>query len=252
MGKIKRERQKYHIAAGNQSSNIIEEDQSSITLPVLPIKTHLDASENIFSGINIQLDHINKFVEIASTPSTSKSKVNVEKNVQSILTKDGAKASYQKVNFPHTPPGKHLTKKEKIALKHQKLMEKLDATHKARLEISNNQKKQKPKRSESHHFNQTLAASKSEFRSLLTPAAVKSCNETSMKNLNVFSIPLLKDDLPSLDSIFKQKFVGNNDIRHDHEITMKSKNIEKKSKSKKNFVANYEFLRKAIMVKKKK
>lgn len=251
MGKIKRDRQKYHITAENKAENMIEKDQSYTISPIIPIKTQLNASENIFSGINIQLDHINKFVEIASTQSQSESKVNVKKTVQEIDTKNVAKTSEQKLDILQSQPGKPLTKKEKIALKHQKLMEKLDATHKARLEISNNQKRQKQKRkqSESHHFNPTLDASKLEHQSLLTSAAMKSSNEATMKNQNVFSIPMLKDDLPSLDSIFKQKFVRNN---NDHKIIMKSKNIEKNNKSKKTFVANYELLKKAMMAKKKK
>lgn len=244
MGKIKRERQKYHIAAEDQTANIIEKGQSSTILPIIPLKTELDASDNIFSGINIQLDHINKFVENASTPSERESNVNAKKTVQSIVTED----SEQKLDFLQSVPGKHLNKKEKIAFKHQKLMQKLDATHRARLKISNKQKEQKPKRSESHH----LAAAKSDYLSLLIPAAVKSCTETTMKNQNVFSIPLLKDDLPSLDTILEQKFVQNNNILNGNKIKIKSKNIENKGKSKKTFVANYEFLRKAMMVKKKK
>ncbi|XP_055305510.1 uncharacterized protein LOC129570107 [Sitodiplosis mosellana] len=244
MGKIKRERQKFHIGAEKKADTVIDQKK---TLTYKPIKAQLDTVENIFSGINIQLDNINKFEEFV--PPLIEPKLNVEKTVQSIVDVNSTeqKVKCNKVDFTQAPTGKHQTKKEKIALKHQKLMEKLDVTHKARME--HKQKKQKSKRNDGHLFDQTLSAPNSEFLSLLTPAAVKSSNEGIMKNKNVFSIPLLNDDLPALDTIFKQKMNQSNE--KEHKITKKSKNIGKRTNSKKTFVANYEFLRKAMMAKKK-
>lgn len=237
MGKIKRERQKFHIAAENKVTPKVDQKSSNYKL----IKSQLDAVENIFSGITIKLDNINKFEEFVPTPP-DQPKVNKEKAVEPKVAKDEEKLPEQKVDS-NKATGKHLTKKEKMALKHQKLMEKLDVTQKAR----------KTQKQNVHRNDQTLSTAKSEFRSLLTPAAVKSSKEVSKNdNLvpkNVFSIPILKDDLPALDPIFKQGLNGSND--NAHKITTKSKNIGKKANSKKNFVANYDFLRKAMAKKKK-
>lgn len=232
MGKIKRERQKFHIPAENKVSSKVDQKTFISKVDQKPIKTQLDAVENIFSGITIKLDNINKFEDFVPTPP-----VNKEKAVEPNVAKDEEKLPQQKVDC-NRAQGKHLTKKEKMALKHQKLMEKLDVTQKAR----------KNQKQNVHRYDQTLSTAKSEFRSLLTPAAVKSSNSNEVsKNgdlvpKNVFSIPTLKDDLPALDSIFKQ---GNDNA---HKITTKSKNIGKKAK--KNFVANYDFLRRAMAKKK--
>lgn len=243
MGKIKRERQKFHIVAENKNATTVEQ---KAPIKYKSLKTQLDAVENIFSGINIQLDSINKFEEIVSAP-TDESKSNEEKTVKSNVVEPDVKSSEAKVdNKVSTVSGKHQTKKEKMALKHQKLMEKLDVTHKARMQHKKKTKKQQ--KQNEHLADQTLAVSKTEFRSLLTPAAVKSSNVAN-KNANpvpknVFSIPLLNDDLPALSSIFEKKLNQTN--ADAHKITMKSKNIGKKGNPKKNFFANYNILKKAM------
>lgn len=241
MGKIKRERQKFHITAAESKAITTIEQKEKIKYK--PIKAQLDAVENIFSGINIQLDSINKFEEVASAPSKDEIKLKEETKLVEPDAVDAVIKSLDNKASSTGAPEKHLTKKEKMALKHQKLMEKLDVTHKARLQL----KKKKPKSKQSEHLSdQTLAVSKSEFSSLLTPAAVKPSTEAPKNNnaapRNVFSIPLLKDDLPPLNSIFGQKL---------NKTTQKSKNIGKSKNSKKNFVANYNFLKNAMAKKKK-
>ncbi|XP_031625743.1 uncharacterized protein LOC116342329 [Contarinia nasturtii] len=235
MGKIKRERQKFHISADNKGTAKAEKKETSKSKH-LPLK--LDAVENIFAGITIKLDSINKFEE-KPEPTTElvNSKEEEAGTVEQNDTEVAAKQLLQ-IEKTKTVPEKHLTKKEKMALKHQKLMEKLDVTQKARMQ---SQKNKKQKRNANPD---TLLASQSEVRSLLTPAAVKPHTEKIPKN--IFSVPSLKDDLPGLNSIFELK--KNHNSNKTSGLTSKSKAISKTSN--KSFVKNYNFLKKAMAKKK--
>lgn len=236
MGKIKRERQKFHITADNKG--VAKAEKKATKSKDLPLK--LDAVENIFAGINIQLDSINKFeekpeqtTELVSTAEEEKT-ADVQKEIEEVVT------SSLQIEKKKTVPEKHLSKKEKMALKHQKLMEKLDVTHKARIQNQKNKKQKRDANAQSSA--QTLLVSKSEVRSLLTPAAVKPLTEKVPKN--IFSVPSLNDDLPALNSIFQLK----KNCNKTSGVTAKSKNISKNSN--KSFVNNYNFLKKAMAKKK--
>lgn len=227
MGKIKRERQKFHITAENKDIAKAEKEYK-LKNKHLPIP--LDAVDNIFSGLNIQLDGINKFDDDTTPLYETKEREDVvEVTVKpSSQTKDIEK------------PQKHFTKKEKMVLKHQQLMDKLDVTQKARL----HSRKMKQKRNR-NVIEQTLLLSKSEISSLLTPAAVEPSKQHPEKHpKNVFSVPSLNDDLPALHSIFALNLNQKSSITNG--ITTKSNSKAKKSNPNEIFVKNYTFLRKAM------
>lgn len=230
MGKIKRERQKYHITA--EKGDGLETIESEIPKQT-PLKFQLNTVQNIFAGINIQLSDINKFEE---TPLLAKKPIDIEEKAKP----DRADKTSTKTNHESVPDkGKILTKKDKMALKHQKLMKKLDVTQQARLQ---SQKKNKKKGKQTNAGDQTLLeTSQLEVRSLLTPAAIRpsiqNVNEKVTKN--VFSMPLFNDDLPALNSVYEIP-------KDNFSMQSKSKSISKKSYGKKGFVKNYNFLKKAM------
>lgn len=229
MGKIKRERQKFHISVANKEE---QQHQQRVTRGA---KLQLDKVENIFAGINIQIDSINKLDDIPIKPPSKtieKEEDNAKNEVEKPLPK--------KVQFDVGPkePEKRLTKKEKMNLRHEMLMEKLDATKKARMQ---NQQKKKKK-----NETNTLLQSKLEVQSMLTPAAVKPL--VPSVNKNVFRLPSFNDDLPAFDAALALKPIQNQ--VDSQKISSKSKSITKKGNSNKNFVKNYNFLRKAMSKKK--
>lgn len=211
MGKIKRERQKYHISTEPKNNTNASSNQF---LKYKPLQ--LDAVENIFAGINIQLD------DSASFSEPVQNVVNVN---QAEIGETSTKIPLRK-NDIGIKPRKHLKKKEKLVLKHQKLIKKLDVM------IEKNQKR----------------ISK-EVIPLLTPAALKpSTQQSEVKEKvprNVFAIPAFNDDLPTLNSVFEHKFNSNK-----KNLSSKSKTATKQI-AKKHFVHNYNFLKKAMDKKKK-
>lgn len=215
MGKIRRERQKFHITATCGEQNI-QQDKTH-TNKISPI--HLDHVENVFAGINIQFD-------FSSDPSNEPTK-NVEEAViiptkpEIINIENGSNVSE-----------KHLTKKDKMKHRREKLMQKLDVTQKARQQIKQNKGKK-----------QTVRVP------MLTPAATKPIipsthNDVRKVTQNIFSIPSFKDDLPALESVFKLQSFQNKLVPH--KIASTSKSISKNSNGKKHFVNNYKFLKKAM------
>lgn len=229
MGKTIKQRQKFHIKAEKKDATIPEKKEK-IKYKPLPF-------ENIFAGINIPLDSINK---LEDTPELSLSKV---RDGESILIRDANNAqgvtavepTLQKIN---NMPGKHLRKKDKMTLKHQKFMGKLDVAHKAKLLHQN----------EKQNRNPNLAEQMSE--SSLQSAPVKSTNQLAEKvQKNICSSPSLNDNLPALN-LFEIKL--NQNCNRAYQINVKSKTIAKNENSKTNFVENYTFLAKAMAKKNKK
>lgn len=259
MGKLKRERQKFHITSTVGTKVAVTPTRPSHKgKPPLP--TQLDAVENIFAGINIQLDNLNKFVE----PEPMVDEIETPTVPEIVEEKTNITLAVEKPKNKSDAPEKHLTKKEKMRLKHEKLMQKLDVVAQARAKSS--KKKQKNKLQQA---DQSLLPSKAAVKSLLTPAAVRpqqSISETSKnvenKTKNIFAIPTLNDDLPSLNSIFKLKQAIGSKVNTKSEKMDKSNKIMKSSKkiakdkkkinkkSKDNFVQNCNILKK-LMAKKK-
>lgn len=239
MGKIRRERQKYHLAAEKKDAVQSEKDGS---LKCKPLKLQLDSVQNIFAGINIQLSDINKFEEHSTSQNEpiGNKEENIKSDQRSVATADAVKPD------PETGSKtlkKQITKKEKMMLKHQKLMQKLDVTQQARLQ----HKKQK---SQKKGHSQILEESKTKSHLMLTPAAIKPSNQNAVTNSettapkNVFAIPTFNDDLPVISSVFARKGNKNQNLHK------KSKSIAKSGYKKTNFVKNCSFLRKAMTKKK--
>lgn len=233
MGKIKRERQKFHITSEHKE-NPQADPKKNPKYKSLPS----DTVENIFAGINIQIDEINKFEEL---PLPSRQLV---QNVDNV-TQPGVIEITEKTSLRTEGNGigsikseKHLTKKEKMTLKHQKLMQKLDVTQQARLKSKKNKQKHNTNVAKSNQL-----ASNAEVFPLLTPAAVNPWRQPNEVPKNVFSLPTFNDDLPSLNPVFELKL-------NSTKVSSKSKSIAKPN-TKKNFVNNYNFLKRAMAKKKK-
>lgn len=260
MGKVKRDRQKFHITLTDTKVPVTPTRSSHKDKPAL--RTQLDAIENIFAGINIQLDSLNKFVE----PETMVEDVERPTEPEFVEKKTNITAAIVKPNIQSYAPDKHVTKKEKMRLKHEKLMQKLDVVAQARAKSSKSKQKNKLKQAD-----QSLLPSKAAVKSLLTPAAVRpqpNICETSKKaenqTKNVFAIPTFNDDLPSLNSIFKLKpAIGSkvntkaDKLGTSNKIIKSSKKIAKEKKKinyklKDNFVQNCNMLKKLMAKNKNK
>lgn len=254
MGKIKRERQKFHITTTDTDKESAKPankpkkgGKNAANKALLP---QLDAVENIFAGINIQLDALNKMDDTpapqaqptsAATPTATATEPEERET--------DAKLNEIQWNYKTTAAEKNLTKKEKLKLKHAKLMEKIDVTHQARIKCQ--QRRQQLKKS--NGAPQSPLPSRAEIKSILTPAATKPTKPPTLSPAdeqpevkNVFAVPAFKDDLPALN-IFKI-----NPIK----VTDGSKGISKgknkpKSKQKQNFVKNCNLLKKLMANKKK-
>lgn len=232
MGKIKRERQKYHLAAEKKDEEQSAKDGSS---KCKPLKLQLDSVQNIFAGINIQLSDINKFDEKPTLQNEPIQNKEIKSDQGSVATAS-IKPDTETDSKTST---KHLTKKEKMMLKHQKLMEKLDVTKLARMQHKN-QKSTKKKGN-----GQILKELTSESRSMLTSNQNADTNIGTKAPKNVFTIPTFDDDLPVIGSVFAPKSKSKN-----QSLQKKSKSIFKNGTKKANFVKNCSFLRKAMTKKK--
>lgn len=233
MGKIKRERTKYHTGAEKKDN-----EEKWAPTPTPAYKPQLSTMQNIFAGISIQLSDINKIDENQQTKLTEAKKGQMQNDVSSAE----AETETTLKSLKSKPDQKGLTKKEKLALKHKRLMEKLDATHKATAELKKRNQKQKQK---GNCDGQNPSKSQEDICPMLTPAATKSSkpNVNQQAAKNVFSIPSFRDDLPALNSVFE--------ARKDILSVQTKSSISKKKNGKNGFAKNYNFLKKS-MVKKMK
>lgn len=197
MGKIKRERQKFHIASTVDDDADIPIDTSHEVptckpLPLAPMQ--LDVSENIFAGINIQLDKVHKFSEPKPTPSSTESSTK-----KSVSTKPTPK-------FDPSSAGqseRQMTKKEKMKLKHEKLLQKIDVIQQAKQKHDKKNKKKKKKALADH--GPPIAKSVNTLLPVIQPSCKPDkkqiCDLTSIRK----ELVSLNDSLPSLNTVFHLK-----------------------------------------------
>lgn len=227
MGKIKRERTKYHTVVDKKDDETKWEKQ-----PTPAYKPQLNSMQNIFAGISIQLSDINKIDEnqLKST-EVKKEQIHNDETSTEAEMETALKSMKSKSNR------KALTKKEKLALKHKQLMEKLDATHKATTELRKQKQKQKQKRN--------VDKSQEDICPMLTPAATKSLeqNKNQQAAKNIFTIPSFHDDLPTLNNVFES--------RKDILSVQTKSSISKKKNERKGFAKNFNFLKKSLVKKMK-
>lgn len=255
MGKIKRERQKFHITTNEEKEPAAPKPvtKPKNTAAKKALQQQFDAVENIFAGINIQLDSINKLEDVPPPPPPQPAKAITTAEPEERET--DAKLTEIQWNYKATAAEKQLTKKEKLKLKHAKLMEKIDVTQQARLKV---QEQRKQKKLKSAQTVQSPLPSRAEIKSILTPAAMKSSKPAIVEKAetkeaketvkNIFAVPKFNDDLPALN-IFKI-----NPIKvgvADGSKAISKGGDKQKSKQKKNFVQNVNLLKK-LMAKKKK
>lgn len=223
MGKIKRERQKFHITSMVDDDTDIPLDTNLELTKYTPLPMaapmQLDVGENIFAGIDIQLDKVNKFAEPAKSaaPSTAAS------TNKGISTK-----STPIFGSPSTAqPERKLTKKEKMKLRHEKLLQKIDVIQQAKRKHES-KKKKKTKTPAEQPPQPTV-------QSINTPAAVRQPDPSSSKKefCNLTSIRKelvsLNDSLPSLDSVYRMK---SKDSKTGLEQSMKLNSKQRKLKAK--------------------
>lgn len=246
MGKIKRERQKFHITTTEEKQPAAPKAVSKPknTAAKKALQQQFDVVDNIFAGINIQLDSINKLEDVPPPPSQEPSKTITTDEPEERET--DAKLTEIQWNYKTTAAEKQLTKKEKLKLKHAKLMEKIDVTQQI-------QEQRKQKKSKSAPIIQSPLPSRAEIKSILTPAAMKSTRpivektDTKEAVKNIFALPKFNDDLPALN-IFKINPIKVGVAGGSKAI---SKGNGKQKPKKPNFVKNVNLLKK-LMAKKKK
>lgn len=201
MGKIKRERQKFHIGA---TSDGVERDNKPDPIPAEATAAPVTTVDNIFAGIDIKLDKINKFTESAAASKTAPVSQK-EQTKSSPYHKIKPNAVVPLLKKPLAAPERQLTKKEKQRLKHDKLLLKLDVTEKAK-------DKRKKKLAVGSTPAGSLLSSAVELNSLQKKISVSTAKSvptmqkkkfsTSLKTLED-ALPSLSDSLPPLDSILK-------------------------------------------------
>lgn len=234
MGKIRRDRPKFHITAENKNEINNQHEASTYnnfratTCNNVQQASTYNNVQNIFAGINIQLEAINKFDEKTkpSNDFTSKKEIIQTAKVGSEI----------KSNIPE----KQLTKKEKMLMKREKFMQILDVTQKARLQ--NKKKKKKI---------QNLQVQTPEVPSMfaINVSPVLQRNDACKKDeKNVFTM-CFKDDLPALKPVFELKSFQNS-LKPD-KMDPKSKSILKNGGKKNKFINSYNTLRRAMAIKKK-
>lgn len=222
MGKIKRERQKFHITsmADDDADNPLGAslEVPKYTLPP-PAPMRFDVSENIFAGINIQLDKVNKFVEPKPSAEPPAKK--------DISTKPTLKFSAPSSEQPE----RQLTKKEKMKLKHEKLLQKIDIVQQAKREHESKKKKKNAKAAIADltklpSVGQYVKAPVERLDAQPERVASKkpSCNLASVRK----ELVSLNDSLPSLDTIYRMK---SRDAKTGMEETMRLKSKQRKAKS---------------------
>lgn len=218
MGKIKRERQKFHITSTVDDDGGIPDDTSIEVPKYTPLSMapmQLSAGENIFAGINIQLDAMNKFSE--PKPATS-IKAAVKKSLSIEPTVKFAPPSTSQ-------PERQLTKKEKMKMRHEKLLQKIDVIQQAKRKHEKKTKKTK-----------TAAVSvqplAKPMNSLKLPQIQPDASEKrpfcSLSSIHK-ELVSLNDSLPSLDTVFRMK---SKDAKTglDQPMMLKSKQRKQQSK----------------------
>lgn len=211
MGKIKRERQKFHITSTvNDEADTAPPDTVHEVPKFRPLPKQLDVTENIFAGINIQLDQVKKFSESKPAPPQAPST---------------RKEILDKATVKYGQPERQLTKKEKLKLRHEKLLQKIDVIQQAKQKFKEKLKQNKGK----------IASAEPNVKSFITKPMLSSESIAIKKPLgNLKSIRKelvsLNDSLPSLDSIYrlKSKYAKTG---LDQVMTLKSKQRKNKSKS---------------------
>lgn len=234
MGKIRRDRQKFHITAENK--NEINNQHEAPTYNNFRTTTYNNVQQastynnvqNIFAGINIQLEAINKFDEKPkpSNDFTSKKK----ETFKTEIIQPAKVGSEIKSNIPE----KQLTKKEKMLMKRESFMQKLDVTQKARLQIKKNR----------IHKYKNAQVQKPEVSPVLQRNGA--CRKDEK---NVFTMPCFKDDLPAFKPVFELKSFQNS-LKSD-KMDPKSKPILKNGGKKNKFINGYNSLRRAMASKNK-
>lgn len=238
MGKIKRERQKFHITSTvDDDANIPMETGRVVPkynrLPMAPMQSAV--SENIFAGVDIQLDKVNKFSEPEQPPPPPSAEPSVQKDLLTRATEAFGPP-------PTGKPGRQMTKKEKMKLKHEKLLQKIDVVQQAKRNHEKKKKKKKAKNSGQHELlpplhslfplelkdaKTGLAREPQTRKEILTTMPV--CSPLSGLFPSQGDFALLNDSLPSLDSIFHLK---SKDAKTglEQSMTLKSKQ-QKRSKA---------------------
>lgn len=198
MGKIKRERQKFHITSTVDDDVDIPIDTSLEvptykSLPLAPMQ--LNVSENVFAGINIQLDKVHKFAEPKPTPPSTESSTK-----KSVLTK-----STQKFDPPSSgQPERQMTKKEKMKLRHEKLLQKIDVIQQAKQKHDKKNKKKNKAREPTDHASPIAKPANTllpVIQPYSKPGKKQICDLTSIRK----ELVSLNDSLPSLDTVLHLK-----------------------------------------------
>lgn len=252
MGKIRRERQKFHITSTPSDTPAAPNEVPKYK----PIPVKLQPTENIFAGININLEKVAKlpadnFAEPKVKPRSQPATDNNKGENKSKDTVDGKKP---------IQPEKHLTKKEKLKLKHEKLLAKIDVIQQAKQRVKEKRlKKQKNKEEKITPLTLLSAeAVKASGSSSSVGGAKKKFGDLNMVKEALLS---LNDSLPALDSVYKYK---SKEAKTGLETDDSNKNPKKKSGSgakgvqkkkdkkkkkgnpSKDFVKSYEYFRKLV------
>lgn len=188
MGKIKRERPKFHITSTVDDDADIPIDTSLEVptykpLPLAPMQ--MDVTENIFAGINIQLDKVHKFSEPKPTPASTKKSVSTKPT----LKFDPPSAGQSE---------RQMTKKEKMKLKHEKLLQKIDVIQQAK---QKHDKKNKKKKDHEPPIAKSVNTLLPVIQPSLKPDKKHICDLTSIRK----ELVSLNDSLPSLNTVFHLK-----------------------------------------------
>lgn len=214
MGKIKRERQKFHITPNADDIDMdtvrvaAAPKYSSPALPLAPMR--MNAGENIFAGINIQLDKVNKFIEPEARPDAP----------SVIVAKKKVDANEPTIAFSTTPssakpPERHITKKEKMKMRHEKLLQRFAVVEQARQKVATKNKKKKVQKS-----NVSIP--------MAEPAKEAQPKKKLISNLATARKELvsLNDSMPSMDSVLRLK---SRDARTGLEPSMSLKSKQRKN-----------------------
>lgn len=211
MGKVRRERQKFHIGPSAEAKERDEPRELPET-KLKPLAMQIDASENIFAGVKIDLGSVNKFV--APKDTTDSGSVISERKAKVTAVKT---TPYMKFGGPEETGSvqgeRQLTKKEKMKLRHQNLLAKIDVVRQS-MAKSKKGKKKAP-----------VAPQQA------PPAEKKKANEpgkyVSLKTVQR-ELVSLNDSLPSLSSVLQFK---SSDLKTGLEPPMTLKKKPKKAKT---------------------
>lgn len=200
MGKIKRERQKFHITATADDVEMNNEPVRTLVKSVATAKT----ADNIFAGIDIKLDNIHKFVEPAVVIERKQ-----QPQVKPIPYKKTKSDIVPVVNKLPAAPERQLTKKEKQRLKHDKLLQKIDIIQQAKQRTKKKRSKQLANDSAPAINVPSASAELKSLNKKIIDIASKSNQATPKKKAGLSlrsledALPSVNDSLPSLDSVLR-------------------------------------------------